>query len=159
MSIKPIAPAMLLLSAALVIGPLTHAQSPAATISLEDRAWMATQIYHTISTFFPGLSKEKFDADYAEYLRTIVQSDERRNFDLASMEFVARLHDGHSWFYDNWLDHTTAQPNGFIAYPLAGQWTVVHSNLDSVKAALADGPGDGEEVRPAAGEKYAEAKG
>ncbi len=34
-----------------------------------------------------------------------------------------------------------------------------HRNLDSVKAALADGPGDGEEVRPAAGEKYAEAKG
>jgi hypothetical protein len=49
------------------------------------------------------------------------------------MEFVARLHDGHSWFYDNWLDQTTAQPNGFIAYPLAGKWTVVRSNLDSAR--------------------------
>jgi hypothetical protein len=132
-SIKRFARAILLLSAALVIGPLARAQSPAATISLEGRARMATQIYHIISTLFPGLSQEKFDADYAEYLRTILHSDDRREFDLASMEFVARLHDGHSWFYDNWLDQTTAQPNGFIAYPLTGKWTVVRSNLDSVK--------------------------
>lgn len=133
MSIKRFAHAILLLAAALVIGRLAHAQSPAATISLEDRARMATQIYHIISTFFPSLSQEKFDADYAEYLRTILHSDDRREFDLASMEFVARLHDGHSWFYDNWLDQTTAQPNGFIAYPLAGKWTVVRSNLDSAR--------------------------
>jgi carboxyl-terminal processing protease len=133
MSIKRFAHAIVLLSAALFIDPLAQAQSPAATISLEDRARMATQIYHIISTFFPGLSQQKFDADYVEYLRTILHSDGRREFDLASMEFVARLHDGHSWFYDNWLDRTTAQPNGFIAYPLAGQWTVIRSNLDSVK--------------------------
>ena len=133
MSIKRFAHAVLLLLAALVIGPLAHPQSPAATISLEDRVRMATQIYHIISTFFPGLSQEKFDADYAEYLRTILHSDDRRTFDLASMEFVARLHDGHSWFYDNWFDQTTAQPNGFIAYPIEGKWTVVRSNLDSVK--------------------------
>jgi len=133
MSIKRFAHAVLLLSAALVIGPLAHPQSPAETISLEDRVRMATQIYHIISTFFPGLPQEKFDADYAEYLRTILHSDDRRKFDLSSMEFVARLHDGHSWFYDNWLDQTTAQPNGFIAYPIEGKWTVVRSNLDSVK--------------------------
>jgi hypothetical protein len=133
MSIKHLAPAILLLSAALVTGPRIHAQSPASTISLEDRVRMATQVYHIISTFFPGLSQEKFDVDYTEYLRVILRSDDRREFDLASMEFVARLHDGHSWFYDNWLDQTTAQPNGFIAYPLAGEWTVVRSNLDSVK--------------------------
>ena len=101
MSIKRVAHAMLLLSAALVIGPLAHAPFTAAAISLEDRARMATQIYHIISTFFPGLSPERFDADYAEYLHTILHSDDRREFDLASMEFVARLHDGHSWFYDN----------------------------------------------------------
>ena len=133
MRIKRFAYAILLLSAALVTRPRAYAQSPAATICLEDRARMATQIYHTISTFFPGLFQGKFDADYAEYLRTILHSDDRREFDLASMEFVARLHDGHSWFYDNWLDQTTAQPIGFIAYPLAGRWTFIRSNLGSVK--------------------------
>jgi carboxyl-terminal processing protease len=133
MSVKSLAPAILLLFAALANGPGAHAQSRAATSSLEDRVRMATQIYHIVCTFFPGLHQEKFDVDYTEYLRVILRSDDRREFDLASMEFVARLHDGHSWFYDNWLDQTTAQPNGFIAYPLAGKWTVVRSNLDSVK--------------------------
>lgn len=133
MFIRHLAAAVLFLSAALVIGPRVHAQSPASAISLEERVRMATQVYHIISTFFPGLSKEKFDSDYDEYLRAILRSDDRREFDLASMEFVARLRDGHSWFYDNWLDQTTAQPNGFIAYPLAGEWTVVRSNLDLVK--------------------------
>jgi carboxyl-terminal processing protease len=132
MSIKGLAPTILLLSAGLASGPGTHAQSP-STISLEDRVRMATQVYHIIRTFFPGLSAEKFDSDYTKYLRVILSSDDRREFDLASMEFVARLHDGHSWFYDNWLDQTTAQPNGFIAYPLAGKWTIVRSSLDSVK--------------------------
>jgi hypothetical protein len=135
MSVKSLAPAILLLSAAaLATGRGTHAQSPTTTISLEDRVRMATQVYHIVSSFFPGLSQENFDVDYAEYLRAILRSDDRRGFDLASMELVARLHDGHSWFYDNWLDQTTAQPNGFIAYPLAGKWTVVRSNLESVKA-------------------------
>ncbi len=103
-----------------------------AAIDLQDRVMMASQIYHVISTFFPGLSQEKFDVAYRQYLATILRTEDRREFDLASMEFVADLHDGHSWFYDKWLDQTYAQPIGFLAYPLAGKWTVVRSALDSV---------------------------
>jgi carboxyl-terminal processing protease len=128
----PVAISLIVL-AALMLVFAARAQTAASTISLEDRARMASKIYHIVSTFFPGLSQEKFDADYDEYLRTVLHTDDRREFDLASMEFVARLHDGHSWFYDNWLDQTTAQPIGFLAYPLAGKWTVVRSSLDSVK--------------------------
>jgi len=106
-------------------------QSP-TTISLQDRVLMASQIYHLISTFFPGLSQEKFDAAYKQYLASILHTEDRREFDLASMEFVADLHDGHSWFYDNWLDQTHGQPIGLMAYPLAGKWTVVRSFLDSI---------------------------
>jgi carboxyl-terminal processing protease len=103
-----------------------------AAIDLQERVMMASQIYHVISTFFAGLSQEKFDAAYRQYLATILRTEDRRKFDLASMEFVADLHDGHSWFYDKWLDQTYAQPIGFLAYPLAGKWTVVRSALDSV---------------------------
>ena len=51
----------------------------------------ATQVYHIIKTFFPGLAQEKFDVDYRDYLRVILRSDDRREFDLASMEFIASL--------------------------------------------------------------------
>src|SRR5512133_101415 len=104
-----------------------------AAIDLQERVMMALQIYHVISTFFPGLSQEKFDAAYRQYLATILRTEDRREFDLASLEFVADLHDGHSWFYDKWLDQTYAQPIGFLAYPLLGKWTVVRSVVDSVR--------------------------
>jgi carboxyl-terminal processing protease len=107
------------------------AQSP-QTISPQTRLLMASRIYHVVSTFFPGLSQEKFDTDYEQYLGTILRSEDRREFDLASMKLIADLHDGHSWFYDNWLDQTYGQPIGFLAYPLGTKWTVVLSLLDSI---------------------------
>lgn len=103
-----------------------------STLTLEDRAMTASQIYHIISTFFPGLSQEKFDVAYRQYLATVLHSDDRRAFDLASMEFVADLHDGHTWFYDHWIDQNYGQPIGFLAYPLSGKWTVVRTQLDSI---------------------------
>jgi len=118
--------------AASVVSSLLNGQS-STTISLQQRVVMASQIYHIVSTFFPGLSQEKFDAAYEQYLATILGTDDRRAFDLASMEFIADLHDGHSWFYDNWLDKTYGQPVGFIAYPLQGKWTVVRSLLESIR--------------------------
>src|SRR5262249_44457781 len=91
------------------------------------------QIYHIVSSFYPGLSQGKFDADYQKYLTTALVTEDRREFDLASMAFVAELHDGHSWFYDRWLDQTYAQPIGFLAYPLGGKWTVVQTQLEKVR--------------------------
>jgi len=104
------------------------------TISLRDRAIVASKIYHQISTFFPDISQKQFDHDYGEYLALILSSsDDRRNFDLTSMALVATLHDGHSWFYDNWFDQNYGKPVGFAAYPWDGQWVVVRSGVASIK--------------------------
>ena len=89
--------AILFVLASFLQGVGVRAQN-SETISLPDRVMMASQIYHVISTFFPGLSQKKFDADYQLYPETIFHSDERRDFDLKSMALVATLHDGHSWF-------------------------------------------------------------
>lgn len=98
-------------------------------MSLIDRLMIASRIYHQVSTFFPDLSQESFDRDYAEYLKLVSGgSDDRREFDLASMALLASLHDGHTWFYDNWLDQAYGGPVGFSAYPLQGQWVVVRSS-------------------------------
>lgn len=108
-----------------------HSQS-SSTLTPEQRIMMATQIYHVISTFFPGLAQQKFDTAYEQYLATVLRTDNRRDFDLASMALVATLHDGHSWFYDTWLDQNYGEPTGILAYPLGTQWTVVRSQLDSL---------------------------
>ena len=49
--------------ALLALSVTLHAQS-SGTLSLQERVTMASQIYHIVSTFYPGLSQEKFDAAY-----------------------------------------------------------------------------------------------
>jgi hypothetical protein len=98
---------VILLFLAVAFGVRVHAQAQSqssGTISLRDRVLMASKIYRVVSTFFPGLTQSKFDAAYEKYLGRILKLEDRREFDLATMEFIADLHDGHSWFYDNWLD-------------------------------------------------------
>lgn len=103
------------------------------TISLRDRAMTASKIYQQVTTFFPDLSQKQFDLDYKEYLTQILgPSDDRRDFDLASMALIATLHDGHTWFSDNWLDQNYGQPVGFRAYPWEGRWVVVRSARSSI---------------------------
>jgi carboxyl-terminal processing protease len=103
-------------------------------ISSADRVMIASKIYHQVSTFFPYLSQKSFDQNFAEYLGHVLNaSDDRRDFDLASMALVATLHDGHTWFNDDWLDQTYGQPVGFVAYPLHDGWVVMHTRLESVK--------------------------
>ena len=106
---------------------------PANALSTEERLLVASRIYRIVSTYFPHLSQETFDAQYGEYLSRILRTGNRLDFDLTTMEFVAGLHDGHTWFYDKWLDKTYGQPVGFIAYPIDGRWIVVRSAIDSLK--------------------------
>jgi carboxyl-terminal processing protease len=103
-------------------------------ISAADRVLIASKIYHQIGTFFPDLQPKTFDQQYSDYLKQVLDaSDDRRDFDLASMALVAALHDGHTWFYDRWFDQAYGHPVGFVAYPLGQQWVVVQSGLKSVK--------------------------
>jgi carboxyl-terminal processing protease len=103
-------------------------------ISATERVLIASKIYHQVSTFFPDLQQKDFDQQYSEYLKLILNtSDDRHDFDLASMALVATLHDGHSWFYDKWLDQIYGHSVGFAAYPLGREWVVVRSGLTSVK--------------------------
>jgi carboxyl-terminal processing protease len=124
---------LLVLAFVSIIAVAIRAQS-SATLSLQERVTMASQIYHIVSTFFPGLSQQKFDTAYQQYLAVILHTEDRREFDLASMAFVAELHDAHTWFYDHWLNRNYAQPIGFVAYPLAGKWTVVQSEIAQIQA-------------------------
>jgi carboxyl-terminal processing protease len=103
-------------------------------ISRRDRVLTATRIYQQITTFSPDLSPKQFDQDYAEYVGQILgPSDDRRNFDLVSMALVATLHDGHTWFYDQWLEKQYGQPVGFVAYPIGDNWVVVRSGISALR--------------------------
>lgn len=94
---------------------------------------MASKVYSQLQSYFSsskGTSDPSLDASYKNYLRTVLATDDRRQLDLATMEFVAQLHNGHTFFWDAWLDKNDQQPLGFYAAPLEGKW-VVETSSDS----------------------------
>jgi len=67
-------------------------------LTLDQRVWFATQIYATIQTYFghwQAVPDFNLDTAYQKYLAQILPSDDRKNFDLATLELVAQLKNGH----------------------------------------------------------------
>jgi len=126
----------------LIIGCLAQlalAQTSGARLTLGERAFTASKIYSMLQFYFSGwkaLPELDLDVAYRNYLERALATDDRRQFDLATMEFVARLHNGHTLFSDSWLTQNYGQPMGFYARPLDGKWVVEISGLPSIK------PGD-----------------
>ena len=94
----------------LIIGFLvrfaTAQSSKDAKLTLSERAFTASKVYSMVQLYFSGwknLPELDLDIAYRNYLEKALASDDRRQFDLATMEFVARLHNGHTLFSDSWL--------------------------------------------------------
>jgi carboxyl-terminal processing protease len=122
------------------VTPTTVAQEGTeASYSLEKRMFILAKTYSAMDSYFahwndvPTLSP---DALYQEYLPKAVATSDRYKFDLLMMEFVNRLHNGHSWFRDAWLQRNYGQALGFDFRYLDGQWVVTQSSIPQLK------PGD-----------------
>ena len=122
------------------LGQLLRAQNTAdSNLSIDERVYAESKVYSLLQSYFysaQAASDPSLDVSYKIYLRTILTTRDRRQFDLATMEFVAQLHNGHTFFWDTWLDKNNQQPLGFYAAPLGGYWVVQTSFLPGLK------PGD-----------------
>jgi len=102
-----------------------------------ERAFTASKIYSLMQLYFSGwkpLPELDLDIAYRNYLEKALATDDRREFDLATMEFVARLRNGHTVLWDSWLTKNYGQPLGFYARPLGGKWVVESGFTPSIKA-------------------------
>jgi hypothetical protein len=123
---------LFLLFAAILASAQAH-DSP--KLNADDGAFTASKVDALLPDYslpakdlpIPGL-----DASYKTYLRTALASDDRRQFDLTTIEFVAQFHNGHTVFWDAELDKIN-QPLGFYAAPLSGYWVVQSSFLPDLK--------------------------
>jgi carboxyl-terminal processing protease len=106
-------------------------------LSVAGRAFTASKVYAMLQLYFSGwksLPELDLDIAYRNYLEKALAADDRREFDLATMEFLARLHNGHTVLRDSWLTKNYGQSMGFYARPLDGKWVVQSSVMPSVKA-------------------------
>lgn len=116
---------------------LPAGQPEIASLSLPQRVWIASQLYSLINTYFGhwrGVPDLDLDKEYRSYLDKVLATSDRREFDLASMELIAKLRNGHSGFDDEWLRDNYGQQFGFYAYPVDGRWLVTRSSLADLKA-------------------------
>src|SRR5262249_13686332 len=82
------------------------------------------QIYYAHTDAVPAAAIE---SAYRDYLDKIVRTDDRREFDLATLRFIATLKNGHTHFYDSWLAANHGRPLPFWLAPPAGRWVVAWS--------------------------------
>ncbi len=116
-----------------------------------ERAWIASKLYASASHYFAhgeGVPQLNLDDWYRSYLAKAMRAVDRREFSLASMEFVAGLRNGHSQFDDEWLRAEFGRPLGFSLTPIGGQWIVTDSRLEDL--------GVGEEIVGIDGETFDE---
>jgi carboxyl-terminal processing protease len=109
--------------------------NPGQSLTLEERVFTASKVFSLLqSQFFSARTETApvLDGSYRNYLRKILVTDDRLAFDAATMEFVAQIHNGHTFFWDEWLDKSDNQALGFYAMPLDGKWVVQTSFLDSL---------------------------
>ena len=108
----------LVVVSALALIPLWPAVAADPGITTGDKLWIASKIYASIESRFghwqaiPGFDLDKA---YQAYLDEIAATDSRRDFDLATLAFVAQLRNGHSTFSDKWLGATSQLPGFSVA--------------------------------------------
>src|SRR5690349_18828874 len=106
-------------------GTAVHAQPANADLPLVERALVASKIYAAIQTYFAhgsGVPNLDLDAAYKAYLGQALGAKDRREFDLATLEFVAQLRNKHTQFDDQWLCRTYGQPLGFGVLLVEDKW-------------------------------------
>ena len=107
----------------------------AQTLPAPQRVYLASRIYTAVEQYFAGWTPElrkQFDDAYQQYLTNVLGSDQRRDFDMASIRLLATLHSGHTDFRDSWLDDSDGMPLGFDARDLDGKWIVTTSGVPGI---------------------------
>ncbi len=112
---------------------LIHASTPAADeLSLQDRVFISSKIYSSVKLYFAhGSSLPNFDLDerYKAYLKSVIEAPSRREFDLATIAFIAELNNGHTSFNDEWLRKNSGGSLGILAHEINGAWVVQRTTV------------------------------
>jgi len=109
---------------------------PDQVVPVRERVVVASRIYADIQMYFghwQGAPGFDLDAEYAAYLDKVLTTESRKAFDLATMEFMAKLQNGHSGFRDPWFQDAHGQQLNFYAYPVDRKWVVTWSDLPDLK--------------------------
>lgn len=106
-------------------------------LNAADRAWIASRVYRGVELNFghwddvPGYD---LPAKYRDYLDRAMVAVDRREFSLATQEFVASLGNSHTYFSDRVLYENAGPSHGFNVRYVDGDWVVTRSRRAELSA-------------------------
>jgi carboxyl-terminal processing protease len=121
-------PALPLLT--LLLCPSAWAQPAGDKLELSDRITVAARIYVAVQLYYAHSETVPFpqiESAYRRYIEALVTTPGRREFDLATLRFIAALKNGHTHFRDQWLDSTYGKPLPFWLAPIGDKWVVART--------------------------------
>ena len=96
------------------------------------RVAVAGRIHELIQQYFAhweGAPREDVERAYQDYVARLAHTSDRHTFDLATLRFIAALHNGHTQFFD---DRADDRPLKFRLLEVENQWVVVGSQTSSL---------------------------
>jgi carboxyl-terminal processing protease len=117
--------AILMLS--LFVAAPVSARFQASDLDATDRLVVASRIYAIVQQYFAhwdGAPRSAVEGAYREYVGDAIRSTTRTDFDLATLRFIASLHNGHTQFNDSQMD---GRPLKFRLLEVEGRWVVLGS--------------------------------
>lgn len=111
--------------AALTIALPGTLRSQGTNLNAEDRRGIAMSIYALIQEHFAhwdGAPRSEVEQGYREYSEEVVRAATRKEFDLATLRFIAKLRNGHTQFNDSQAD---SRPIKFRLLEVENRWVVL----------------------------------
>src|SRR5258708_13720826 len=121
----------ILMAAVLFDWRIAVAQSAEGELALSERAYVAAKIYASVQMFFAhraGVPRFDLEAAYKTYLGRALEAKGGRDFDFATLEFIAGLRNKHTQFDYQWLRELFGQSLGFGASEAVGKWVITWAN-------------------------------
>src|SRR5262245_42350455 len=117
----------LLITATLVPAFLavSSARTQSADLDVTSRRAVAAEIHSLVQQYFAHwatVPRSEVEAAYRKYLDEAVRAETRKDFDLATLRFIAKLRNGHTQFSDSQGD---GRPLKFRLLEVESQWAVV----------------------------------
>ena len=103
--------------------------------SLDKRIFIISKAYSLIQSHFAhwqGVPDLDIDKIYPKFIKQILNSSTRFEFNLSMMEFLANLKNSHSWFADKWLTKNYTGSIGFKFIPIEDKWVVIKSLINEI---------------------------
>jgi carboxyl-terminal processing protease len=123
---------------ALLIGLVTGMADTASaeTLPLEDRVLILSKTYQAVSLYFAhwdGAAYGPGDVDsvYEQFLKRVIDTEDRERFTVLMREYLALLNNGHCWYTD-FVEHETKPRVGFDWRYIDREWVVIQSSIPKI---------------------------